>query len=207
MVIGLGNPGMEYTRTRHNAGFRVVDRVARDLGAGAFAARGQALVATGACADEPMLLVKPQTYMNRSGEAVGALLKPEGESLPIDRLLVIADDLHLPLGRLRFRDRGSCGGHNGLASIEQALATDAYPRLRLGIGPRLADAATSDGTPLSAAEPEGQDPVDFVLGAFSEDEEAVLATVIATASEAVRTWVTAGLSHCQNQYNGWQVDP
>ncbi len=219
IIVGLGNPGTTYAATRHNAGFRVLDRLAADRAA-PLPARWQSQVAELALPDGRALLVKPQTYMNRSGDAVGELWDAMEEDVPLAHLLIVTDDIHLPLGRLRFRGRGSCGGHNGLASIEQALGTDAYPRLRIGIGSAEAKAQETapsgdvpegklpDGVPSDAAEDRSAapDPVDHVLGRFHEDEEPVIERAMAEAAVAVTDWIRHGLAFCQNRYNGWRVE-
>ncbi len=173
--------------TRHNVGFDVVERVAHSLNASSFEARCRALVGATEAAGELLLLVKPQTFMNGSGEALTRLLAECDPEPPLASILVVVDDVNLPLGRLRFRGGGSCGGHNGLASVEAALATDRYPRLRLGLG--------------AGAESGG---VDFVLGEFSEAERRMMAQALDTADQAVRDWINQGLEYCQNQYNGWE---
>lgn len=187
IVVGLGNPGAEYAPTRHNVGFRVVDGLARRLQARLVADAGDGEVAEAVLEGESVLLLKPATYMNRSGEALGALLDGLPEELPIEEVLVVTDDVHLPLGRMRARPGGSCGGHNGLASIEAALATAEYPRLRVGVGPEPADGR-----------------IEFVLGRFTRGEEAVLEEVIPAAVEAAVTWMRDGMDACRNRFNGWR---
>jgi peptidyl-tRNA hydrolase, PTH1 family len=199
VIVGLGNPGAAYSATRHNLGFRAMDRLAADVGAGGFASRGPSLAAEwrwrGAKEEETVLLVKPQTWMNRSGEAVARLREELGEALAPDRLLVAADDVNLPLGRLRFRPDGSCGGHNGLASIEAALGSQEYPRLRIGVGP-----------PEESGAFPGEALTDYVLGAFTEAEETMLAEVVAAAARGMRDWIEKGLTYCQDHYNGWRIE-
>ena len=131
LIVGLGNPGAKYKDTRHNVGFRVMDEVARRQGAAFDTAPADALVARLRLGAEPVLLAKPLTMMNLSGEAVGALARYY--KLDIGDLLVVADDVNLPLGRLRARAGGSAGGHNGFKSVTQHLGSDAYARLRVGV--------------------------------------------------------------------------
>lgn len=181
VVVGLGNPGRRYARTRHNAGYMVVDEMARRKGA-----RFKRLWmkrAVGARVDGPsgaVLLVKPLTFMNRSGEAVRAILSKRG--LDEQDLIVVVDDVHLPLGRLRLRAGGSEGGHNGLRSISAALGTRDFARLRVGVGPA----------------PSG-DLVDYVLAPFDRDEE--IGVPVRRAAEAAWLLIEQGLEQAMNRYN------
>jgi peptidyl-tRNA hydrolase, PTH1 family len=207
LIVGLGNPGDAYAATRHNVGFRVIDRLSAMWKTPGFARRGESLVAEvrGAGDSDPAaLLVKPQMWMNRSGEAV-LWLREAFHEVPLTGWLVVADDLSLPLGRLRFRAGGSCGGHNGLASIEAALGTPEYPRLRIGIGIPAPDAGgAEEAAPHDRASPPPW--IDWVLSGFTAEEEAVLDKVVPVAAEAVRDWLDKGLSYCQNLYNGWRIE-
>ena len=204
IAAGLGNPGARYARTRHNVGFMVLDRVARDMGL-AFETYGRlARVAELRRKGLRGLLVEPLTFMNRSGRAVGDFAFRKLASL--EDLLVVGDDMNLPLGRLRFRARGSAGGHKGFASVIRTLGTEEFPRLRCGIGspPRR------DG---SGAVPEGRgrernreagppDGIDFVLSTFSPGEDGEVERLVARAAEAVRLWLETGdLDLCMNRYN------
>jgi PTH1 family peptidyl-tRNA hydrolase len=186
LVLGLGNPGADYERTRHNLGFRVIDALAGSLGASPRNGPGPSLVCPVEIGGEEGLLAKPLTWMNRSGRAAKALLE-WGQGPPLERLLVVLDDLDLPLGRLRFRRRGGNGGHNGLSSIIDELGSREIPRLRLGIG--RPDAA------------ERQDVVDWVLQPFSTEEERLAADIVEKSVEAVRTFVIRGIEHSMNRYN------
>jgi len=132
LVVGLGNPGREYEQSRHNIGFVVVERLAQQLGAAPWKKQGQALVAKGEVQGQSVLLAQPQTFMNLSGQAVSALM--QYYKLTLNDLLVIVDDLELAPGRLRARDKGSHGGHNGLRDIQNHLGTTEYKRIRVGIG-------------------------------------------------------------------------
>lgn len=185
MVVGLGNPGREYERTRHNAGFDVVDELARRHG-GKFrgSLRFPAETAEVKVGGETIYLVKPQTYMNASGEAVGPLLRKRG--IELANLVVVVDDVDLELGRLRLRGQGSPGGHNGLKSVQAALGTDEYVRVRVGVG--------RPGT--------GREMVNHVLSRFAPDEKDAVAEVLSRAADAVETILSGGLSKAMNSFNG-----
>jgi PTH1 family peptidyl-tRNA hydrolase len=184
VLLGIGNPGPEYSETRHNVGFMVLDRVADRLGltfrrlerktpegVKLFNGRVKAQVASGVAEDgSSFLLVKPLTYVNLSGDVAGPLLRVK--DLTPESLFVVLDDLNLPLGRIRVRPSGSSGGHNGLRSIEAALMTTGYPRLRLGIGESV-DTST----------------VDHVLAPFSTEERKVLVPSLDRATEATLAWL------------------
>ena len=182
VVVGLGNPGAEYHATRHNVGFAVVDYLAEGANAGRFRNRFDALVAELTEEEHKVLLVKPQTFMNLSGRCVRQLL--DFYQAPVADLLVVCDDFNLPLGKLRFRSKGSSGGQKGLKNIQDQLGTAEYSRLRIGV-----DA------------PEG-DPVDHVLGRFRPGERKVIADAIQQAAQGVIAWVQHGIEVCMNQYNG-----
>ncbi len=168
----------------------MLDALAREAGA-AFTRRGRMRLWRGDIAGVETILLEPLTYMNLGGEAVAELLASLAEEPPLADLLVVADDVHLPLGRMRFRAGGSSGGHNGLASVEAALASRDYPRLRVGVG---------SGTAV-----DGEALIDFVLGRFDAVEETVLAEVVPAAAAAVRLWLRADLAACQDRYNGYQA--
>lgn len=190
-IFGLGNPGRDYEETRHNAGFLVVDRLAEKLPAADGAPVGPAefkhirrlradLLKTREC-----YLVKPATYMNASGEAVTQTMR--FYRIPSEQILVIYDDMDLPLGRLRFRTQGSSGGHNGIKSIIQHLGTDAFPRLKVGIGRR---------------ETREQDPViGHVLGKFAAEERPFVEETLERAAEAVMVAMEQGLEPAMTQYH------
>jgi len=182
VVVGIGNPGRRYEKTRHNLGFDVVDRLAADARLALGRRRFDALVADGSIAAQRVLLVKPQTYVNLTGTCVAPLLRWHKVS-PGD-LLVVCDDLNLELGRVRLRRRGSSGGHHGLQSIVECLGTDDFPRLRLGIG----------RGPSS-------DAVEHVLGRFAPDEGAIAAEAVATGAQAVRVWIERGVEAAMNTFN------
>jgi len=181
VIVGLGNPGREYAGTRHNLGFLVVDTLAGLYGAHLDRKLFQSLVGTAVIGREKAVLAKPQTYMNLSGRAVGPLVswyKAGGGDL-----LVILDDFDLPPGRLRLRPHGGSGGHKGLASVIEALGTDRFARLRVGIG----------------RPPEGA--VDWALGTFSPDERALVDAAVRKAALAAAEFVTGGLFRAMNLYN------
>ncbi len=183
VVVGLGNPGGKYAGTRHNVGFMVLDYLAEGPRAGRFQSRFNAQVAELLEDPHKVLLVKPETFMNLSGRCVRQVLDFY-QVEPAD-LLVVSDDINLPLGKLRARARGTHGGHNGLRDIQNHLGTTDYPRLRIGVGA-----------------PAGDDAVDHVLGRFRPAERAVMEEVIPAAAQAVLVWVHQGIEACMNQFNG-----
>lgn len=183
LITGLGNIGPEYANTRHNIGFMVVDKLAADAGA-TWEDRRYGFVCTIRVKNQQLVLLKPSTYMNLSGNAVRYWLNEK--KLEVEQLLVISDDLALPLGTIRMKPAGSEGGHNGLRHISSVLGTQKYARLRFGIGSDFARG--------------GQ--IDFVLGGFMSDEQQVLSERIATAADAVRSYALEGLQRAMNKYNG-----
>lgn len=183
VIVGLGNPGVKYERTRHNVGFMVVDELAKQVGVRVRVRRFHARIATAEVNGKCILLVKPQTFMNLSGEAVQLIV--HHYQLPLDRLLIILDDVNLPLGKLRIRPRGSHGGHRGLRSVIETLRTQNFPRLRIGIG----------------KPPVGQDLVDYVLSPFAPDEEETLQLTIARATDAVFTFIAEGIERAMSAFN------
>jgi PTH1 family peptidyl-tRNA hydrolase len=184
LVVGLGNPGPEYARTRHNVGFLVADRLARALRAEfAPAARFSSELAEGRLGAERVLLMKPQTYMNHSGEAVGPALR--FWKLGLDDLLVVHDDLELAEFRVQLKVGGGHGGHNGLKSLNGQLGGAGYARVRLGVG----------------RPPPAMDPADYVLGRFARSDEALLEESLERATEAARLAVELGVAKAMNQVN------
>ena len=183
VVLGLGNPGSQYDATRHNVGWWVVDRIAHDWSAGPFYRNGPALVADGSWSGERVLLVKPLTYMNRSGAALTA---PELRDLdPTRDLLVVVDDATRDVGRVRFRPNGSAGGHNGLKSIEAVLRTREYARLRIGVG----------------VCPGGVDLADWVLAPMDDADEEVVVGMLPDLARAVELWITDGTEAAMRKFN------
>jgi len=183
LVAGLGNPGDRYRGTRHNVGFEVADLLARRHGLRFDTGPAVALQARWRRGDESVWLVKPLTFMNVSGEAVASLERYYRIGLP--DLLVVCDDVNLPLGRLRARPGGSDGGHNGLKSVALHVGTVEYPRLRIGVG-------RGDGR---------RDLADHVLARFEPDEAPGIETAIARAADAVEMWIDAGLERVMNTFN------
>ena len=182
IVVGLGNPGSRYHGTRHNVGFAVVDLLAQGPHAGRFQTRFQAEVAELVEDDRKLLLVKPQTYMNLSGRCVRQLV--DFYQLPLEELLIVCDDINLPLGKLRIRPRGTHGGHNGLRDIQNHLGGTEYARLRIGV-----DAPPEDGA------------IDHVLSRFRSSERAAIEDALAEAAQAVVVWAHQGVEVCMNQFN------
>ncbi len=188
MFAGLGNPGETYANTPHNVGFDVVDLLAERLGAGWKNSSGfHARVARTTCAGESLLLAKPQTFMNLSGNSVAPLLRYYGGT-PSD-LTVILDDADLPLGKLRIRASGGSGGHRGLASIIEALGTEGFPRIRLGVGRE-----------------ERGDLVGHVLGKFGAERQTRVRGMIEAAADAAQCLTENGLNEAMNRYNGWSAE-
>ena len=186
LIVGLGNPGTQYERTRHNVGFMLVDLLARESGARVKRRECRALVGRAELEGESVDLVKPQTFMNLSGEAVSCLLAKQDSRDAAQSMIVISDDLALPFGTIRLRRRGSAGGHNGLKSIIAATKSDEFIRLRIGIQPEH---------PLSNAR-------NFVLDEFSPDEQAELEKILERSAEALRALLREGIDRAMAQYNG-----
>jgi PTH1 family peptidyl-tRNA hydrolase len=183
LIVGLGNPGPRFADTRHNVGFRVMDELAGRHGVSFDTAPAEALMARVRALGAGAMLAKPLTFMNLSGRAVGSLLRYFRVEVP--DLLVVADDVNLPLGRLRGRAGGSAGGHNGLGSIIEALGTDEFPRLRVGVG-------RGDSR---------RDLADHVLARFEDDEREIVAASIQRAADAVEMFVTGDLERMMNTFN------
>ena len=189
LVVGLGNPGRKYTGTRHNVGFEVIGRLALMFGAESPRMKFDAEVAEAQIGGERTLLMLPQTFMNRSGQAVHAALT--FYKLTREDLLVICDDFNLPLGRLRLRPSGTSGGQRGLEHISQLLGSNEFSRLRLGIGPV----------------PPQWDAADFVLGKFSVEDAADVEPMLKRSADAVECWVKQGIAAAMNQYNSAPAEP
>jgi peptidyl-tRNA hydrolase, PTH1 family len=187
LVVGLGNPGIEYQWTPHNAGFLAIDRLAQRTGAVVSNRRCRALTATTRIAGRDVVLAKPETFMNLSGLSVRALVEEFGAGR--QNLLVLYDELALPLGTLRVRAGGSSGGHNGAGSINGALGTEEWARIRIGVGP--------DG--LETASRRGKD---YLLTPMRKKELAVLDEVLDRVAEAVETVIVSGIGAAMNKWNG-----
>ncbi|MDQ7858642.1 MAG: aminoacyl-tRNA hydrolase [Armatimonadota bacterium] len=184
LVVGLGNPGRRYRHTRHNIGWEVVDRLAALHRIAVTTDEGWAQTGRGTIRGQRVLLARPETYMNASGAAVADLRRRH--RVPPEHLLVILDDLDLPVGALRLREKGSHGGHNGLRSIIEELGTSAFPRLRIGIG----------------RPPAGVDPADYVLERPPADERRVLDEAVTEAAEGVERWIADGIQAAMRYCNG-----
>ncbi len=182
LLVGLGNIGSQYARTRHNIGFMVADHFADKLGV-KFDTGRYAFVAQARFKSAQFIIIKPTTYMNLSGKAVAHWLN--SEKIPLENLLVIVDELALPFGTLRLRGQGSSGGHNGLKDIELALATQAYPRLRIGIGSDFSKGKQ----------------IDYVLGEFTEEEKAELPTLFERCAEIIKSFALEGIAKTMTLYN------
>ncbi len=182
LIVGLGNPGCEYDKTRHNTGFMVVDAFAKEVGTD-FQDRRYGYVAETSVKGRKLFLLKPTTFMNLSGNAVRYWLGKE--NIPIEHLLVIVDDLSLPLGKLRLKGNGSNGGHNGLGHIQQVIGTQQYARLRVGIGNEFQRGMQ----------------VEWVLGKYNSDEMQILEPAIKTAGDIIKSFSLAGIDVTMNQFN------
>lgn len=182
IIVGLGNPGREYSATRHNAGFLVVDELARRWNCQSWKNKSNAQVAEFR-GTEQVLLVKPQTYMNLSGTSVGELAR--WYKVDSEDIVVVFDDLDLPVGRLRLRMKGGSGGHRGIESLLTHLSKDTFARVRLGIG----------------RPPEGWEVADYVLSRFTAEEEPLVEQAIAKAADAVESIIKVGLTKTMNLFN------
>lgn len=183
--MGLGNPGPEYEGTRHNAGFRLADRLVARWQLPPFRRSDRVRETQGSWQSTPVKILKPQTYMNRSGAAI-APLRALPDFDPSRHLLILVDDVALPTGRFRLRGAGSAGGHNGLKSVEGVLQRQDYARLRIGVGPAPAEL---------------DDLADFVLDEFSSEESKVVHELLDPMSEAVESWLQEGIEVAMNRFN------
>ncbi len=189
IIAGLGNPGAEYSNTRHNAGFMAIDAIAKKAGIGVTEKKHRALIGKGMFAGEKVVLVKPQTYMNLSGESIRAVVdyyKIDCES----ELIVISDDIDLDVGNIRIRPKGSAGGHNGLKNIISQLGTQEFTRVRIGVG----------------AKKEGRDLVSHVLGKIDKSDTEVFEEAISNVVEAIETIMTDGVETAMNRFNKKKSD-
>jgi PTH1 family peptidyl-tRNA hydrolase len=197
LVVGLGNPGIEYQFTPHNAGFLAIDRIAERCGVVVNNRRSRALTATATLAGRQVLLAKPETYMNLSGVAVRALLDEVGGEESDTRLIVLYDDVDFPLGVIRVKERGSPAGHNGVKSVTGSLGTDEWVRVRIGIAP--------EGE--QAAETARRQRKDFVLAPFRKAELAVLDEALEKTADAVETILRDGTAAAMNRFNRREDEP
>lgn len=183
LVVGLGNPGREYADNRHNVGFRCLDHLASEHGLLFSRRHKRASIALGPILRRSVVLAKPRTFMNKSGGPVAALTR--FYRVPLDRLLVVYDDLDLPLGTTRMRPMGGSGGHRGMRSIINQLGSRQFPRLRIGIG----------------RPPGRMDPADYVLQDFSDEEEVLLERALEQATAAIEIWLGEGIDEAMSHYN------
>ncbi len=183
LIVGLGNPGSKYHGTRHNIGFELVDRLAKGGCGSSFSSRFDGQLAEIEIDFRRVLLLKPETFMNLSGRSVGQVAR--FYKLPLQDILVVCDDLSLPIGKLRIRPGGSDGGQKGLRDITSHLGTDQFPRLRIGIG---------DQSDMDAA--------DFVLSRFRAAERPLIDDALILAAQAIAVWVTRGIESAMNRFNG-----
>lgn len=181
IIVGLGNPGREYAATRHNVGFMVIDELADELGITIDKKKFNAHYGEGRFGSEKLLLVKPQTYMNLSGEAVGTMAS--WYKVAPEDVIVVYDDMDLPLGKLRVRGQGSAGGHNGVKSLISHLGTEKFPRVKIGIG-------------------RGRESINHVLAPFAAQEREEVLSALNTATLAVKALISEGLLKAMNTYNG-----
>lgn len=183
VIAGLGNPGLRYAKTRHNTGFRVIEKL-RDKGTfGPEKEKFEAMISKGTAGGQMCLLVRPLTYMNESGRAIRQVL--DFYKVEPDHLIVIHDDIDLPAGHLRIRASGSAGGHNGMKSVISCVGTEKFYRVRVGVG----------------AKPDGWDLADYVLSTFSREDEAVMEEAMDQAASAAICLMSEGLSSAMNRYN------
>ena len=184
LIIGLGNPGREYKDTRHNIGFMLIDHLAGRIGARGMKVQSKAIITSGLFEEHKLILAKPQTYMNLSGQSVQGLL--HFYKIPLENLIVAHDDLDIPFGSIRIRPTGGPGGQRGMANTIELLGTKDFPRLRLGIG----------------RPPGRMEPKDYVLQSFSKDEQKILPEILTRASDAALEFVLRGLNAAMNKFNG-----
>lgn len=186
VIVGLGNPGKEYADTKHNVGFRVIDKLADVYNIDVTKFKHRAFIGDGVISGKKVLLVKPQTYMNLSGESVREVMS--FYKVPIENMIVVYDDTSLELGMIRLREKGSAGGHNGIKNIISHMGTDGFNRVKVGIGEK----------------PSGWDLADYVLAKFSKDDEALIASGIDKASQAVGIFISLGMKDAMNKFNAKQ---
>lgn len=188
LIVGLGNPGVEYAATRHNIGFDMITYLSDKYNIPVNSREGKALVGKGILVGEKVMLAQPQTYMNLSGESVRALM--DYYKIDIEDLLVIYDDISLDVGQIRMRGKGSAGGHNGIKSIIQHTGTQEFARIKIGVGQK----------------PEGGDLVKHVLGRFSREEDGMFRDVFALAEEGLLAWLQEDMKSAMNKVNGRRIE-
>ena len=183
LIAGLGNPGKQYFATRHNIGFSAIDYISQKNGIDVTKIKHKALVGEGVIAGEKVLLVKPQTFMNLSGESIGEIVS--WYKIPNDKILIIYDEVSLPVGSLRIRKKGSDGGHNGVKSIILHLNSDVFGRIKIGVG----------------AKPEGYDLASYVLGKLTDEDAKVIFELLGLTNDAVIEYITNGADSAMNKFN------
>ncbi len=188
LLIGLGNPGREYRNNRHNAGFMTIDRLAVRLGAEGLKLQSKAVVTSAVHREHKLILAKPQTFMNLSGQSVQGLVN--FYKIPLTQVMVVADDLDLPFGTVRIRASGGAGGQRGMGSVIEQLGSKDFPRIRIGIG----------------RPPGKMDPAAYVLQDFSKDDLLLLPEILGHAEDAILEFVTNGLDAAMNKFNGAAVE-
>ncbi len=196
LIVGLGNPGQGYSHNRHNLGFMCISNFAKEHGIKFDKKQGQARTGTGEIGGETVVVARPETYMNQSGQAVSRLVKKFNISL--DDLIVIHDDLDLPVGRIRIRQGGSAGGHRGIESIITGLGSKDFLRIRVGIG-----RPSNTGSGISTSE---DAVIAYVLSGFTSEEKKVIERTIPEVSEAIECLITEGLGAAMNKYNNHSIE-
>lgn len=184
LIVGLGNPGIQYQDTRHNVGFRAIDELGKDLGIGVSKKKFKALIGEGSLINEKIILLKPQTYMNLSGESVYQAVS--WYKIPLTNLLVIYDDIDLPLGKIRIRPKGGAGTHNGMKSILNYLQSEDFPRIRIGIGKPLNERISLEN---------------YVLSTFLPEEFYQIEIALKNVVGAVKMIIQSGIEAAMNKYN------
>jgi len=183
VVIGLGNPGTRFENTRHNVGFDAVDRLSRKHNIAITKVKHKAVIGDGVIEGHRVLLVKPQTFMNLSGESVREII--EWYKVPVKNIIIIYDDIDLPVGKIRIRPKGSSGTHNGMRSVIYQIQSDDFPRIRIGVD----------------KPPQGWELADFVLSKFSPDERKIVDKAIENAADAVEVILKSGIDNAMNRFN------
>ena len=183
LIVGLGNPGEKYTFTRHNAGFLAIDYISQKYNIDVKKIKHKAIIGEGTIAGEKVVLAKPQTFMNLSGESIKEIIT--WYKIPNENVIVIYDDISMPTGSVRIREKGSAGGHNGIKSIIQHLSSDVFPRLKIGIN----------------AKPDEYNLADYVLGKFTPDEQKILFETFWKVSDAVTEFISSDVKTAMNKYN------
>lgn len=187
LIVGLGNPGKEYEHTRHNVGFDIIELIGDKYNIDVNRKKFKGIYGDGRIAGERVLLLKPTTYMNLSGESIKEVLN--FYKIPNDNIIVLYDDISIEVGRLRIRQKGSAGGHNGIKSIIAHLGSDVFPRVKIGVG-----------------QPPGENLVSHVLGKFSKDEREKLEDVFEATSRSVEAIIERGVAEAMNKFNGFKAE-